>query len=70
MLVSSRLVLFAWIMAMLLIVNSLVILINIFDFPVTGMRHLISFTSALGVIIGFMFITLGISQFLSFRKRS
>jgi hypothetical protein len=68
MLVSSRWVILAWIMAVLLVANSLVILINIFDFPATGMRHIISFVASLGVVTGLMFIVLGISQFLSSPK--
>lgn len=70
MLVSGRFVFLAWIMAVLLLANSLVILINIFDFPATGIRHLISFVSALGIGTGLMFIILGISQFFGFSKRT
>jgi hypothetical protein len=69
MLVSGRWVLLAWIMAVLLLANSLVIIVNIFDFPPTSIRHLISFVSALGIVTGLMFIVFGISQFLSFPKR-
>jgi hypothetical protein len=69
MFVSSLWVLLAWIMAVLLLANSLVILINVFDFPTTGIRHLISFLSAMGIVTGLMFIAVGISRFLGFHKR-
>jgi hypothetical protein len=69
MLVSKIWVILAWIMAVLLLVNSLVILVNIFDFPATVARHLISLVSALGVVAGLMFIVLGISQRLGFSRR-
>lgn len=69
MLVSNRFVIIAWIMAILLLANSFIIMINIFDFPVTGIRHLISFISALGIVTGLIFIMLGISQFLGLTKR-
>jgi len=60
MLVSGRFVLMAWIMALLLLANSVVIMLNIFDFPATGIRHLISFLSALGIFSGLTFVTLGV----------
>jgi len=68
-LVSSRLVILAWIMAVLLLANSLVIIINIFDFPGTGIRHLVSFMSALGILVGLLYIVLGILQFYNISKR-
>ncbi len=68
MLVSSRWIIIAWIMSVLLLANSLVILVNIFDFPATGLRHLISFVSALGVVTALMFIVLGILQFFGSPK--
>ena len=69
MFISGIWVFLAWIMAILLLVNCLVILLNIFDFPATGIRHLISFVSALGVVAGLVFIVFGISQLLGFPKR-
>jgi hypothetical protein len=69
MVVSSLWVILAWIMAVLLLANSVTILINIFDFPATGIRHLISFVAAGGVIAGLMFILIGISRYLFFLKR-
>ena len=69
MVLSIRWVLLAWIMDVLLLANSLVILINIFDFPATGIRHLISFIAALGFLSGLLFIVPGIIQFLNRPKR-
>ena len=69
MVLSSIWVLLTWIMAVLLCANSLVILTNIFDFPATGMRHFISFISALGLLAGLFFIIPGILQFLNPTKR-
>jgi hypothetical protein len=69
MLVSGRFVLMAWIMALLLLANSVVIIINIFNFPATGIRHLLSFVSALGIFSGLTFITLGILRLFGFPRQ-
>ena len=60
---SRSIVIIAWIMTALLLANSFVILINIFDFPPTGLRHFISFTASAGVLAGLLFIVLTILRF-------
>ena len=54
------LLIIAWIISILLLVNSSVILVNIFDFPANAIRHFISFLAAAGVVTGFIFILAGI----------
>ena len=69
MLLSGKWILLAWIMAVLLIVNSLVILVNIFDYPVTALRHLFSFSSTIGLFAGVLFIIIGILNLISLPKQ-
>ena len=69
MLVSGLWVISSWIIAVLLLANSFTILINIFDFPPTGIRHLVSFEAATGVLVGLFFIILGVMRYLDFPKR-
>jgi hypothetical protein len=68
MFVSGLWIILAWIMGVLLLANSFVILINIFDFPATGLRHFVSFIAAAGVVAGLLFIVIGISRYLSFPR--
>ncbi len=69
MIVSGLWVILTWVMTVLLLGNSITILINIFDFPPSGMRHLISFVAAAGAVLGLMFIVMGILRYLDFPKR-
>ena len=69
MFVSGLWVITSWITAVLLLANSLTIMINIFDFPPTGIRHLVSFEAAAGVLVGTIFIIMGIMRLLGFPKR-
>ncbi len=69
MLVSGLWIVSSWIAVMLLLANSLTILINIFDFPPTGIRHLVSFEAAAGVLVGIFFIIMGVMHYLEFFKR-
>lgn len=69
MLVSGLWVISSWIVAVLLLANSFTILINIFDFPPTAVRHLVSFEAAAGVLVGLFFIIMGIIRYLDFPKR-
>lgn len=64
------LLILAWILAILLMVNSCVILANIFDFPANAMRHVVSFLAAAGVITGFVFIIAGIVRRADVLKKS
>jgi hypothetical protein len=59
-LIPTPLLIIAWIISILLLVNSSVILVNIFDFPANTLRHVISFFAAAGVLTGFIFILAGI----------
>jgi hypothetical protein len=68
MVLPKRWVILAWIMAVLLLANSLVVLVNIFRFPTPGVRHFISFLSALGLLAGLSFIIPGILQLFSPRR--
>jgi hypothetical protein len=68
MVLPKRWVILAWIMAVLLLANSLVVLVNIFRFPTPGIRHIISFLSALGLLSGLAFIIPGVLQLLSPRR--
>jgi hypothetical protein len=70
MVVSGRWIILVWIIAVLLLANSLVILVNIFDFPVSGMRHFISFISALGLLASLLFVIFSLLQLLNRSKRS
>ena len=54
-----------WAMTMLLLANSVVILINIFDFPSSGLRHLVSFIAAVGLI----FVTTVLMRYFNYTKR-
>jgi hypothetical protein len=69
MLVSGLWVIFSWVIAVLLLANSFTILINIFDFPPTAMRHLVSFEAAAGALVGILFIIMGVMRYLDFPKR-
>ncbi len=63
------LLILAWIIAILLLANSSVILINIFDFPANAMRHIISFLAAAGTVTGLIFILAGIIRSLDLLRR-
>ena len=54
------LLILAWVLAILLMANSCIILINIFDFPADAMRHVVSFLAAAGVFAGLVFVIAGI----------
>ncbi len=68
MLVSNRFVIIAWIMAVLLIVNSSMIIFHIFDFSPSGIRHLVSFVATLGILTGFLFGAFGILRFFNLSR--
>jgi|GEM_PF-2734219 len=63
------LLILAWIIAILLLANSSVILINIFDFPANVVRHIISFLAAAGLVTGLIFILAGIIRRLDLLRR-
>lgn len=54
--IPTPLLILAWIISVLLLVNSSVILINIFDFPADALRHVVSFLAAVGAITSLVFI--------------
>jgi hypothetical protein len=58
-------VVLVWVIAVLLLANSITILINIFDFPATGIRHLISFIAIAGFISSLTFIVVWVLQYLN-----
>jgi hypothetical protein len=63
------LLILAWILAVLLIANCSVILVNIFDFPANAMRHFVSFLAAAGVVAGLIFVLAGIIRRFDVLKR-
>jgi hypothetical protein len=68
MFVSSFWFVLAWVMAVLLLANSIAILINIFNYPATGTRHLISFIAIAGFIASLIFIADWISRYFNFPR--
>jgi hypothetical protein len=58
----------AWVIAVLLLANSVTILINIFDFPATGIRHLISFFAIAGFISSLTFIVVWTLQYFNITR--
>jgi hypothetical protein len=59
----------AWAVAILLSVNSCIILVNIFDFPANATRHVVSFLAAAGVFAGLVFIIAGIVRRFDLLKK-
>jgi hypothetical protein len=69
MIFSTFRIFLIWTMVILLLANSIIILVNIFDFPSSGMRHLISFIAAAGFVTVLVFLVSVLSRFLKFWKR-
>lgn len=69
-LIPTPLLILAWILALLLLANSAVILGNIFDFPPTFARHVISFLAAAGIVAGIIFILASIVRRFDLLKRN
>lgn len=62
-------IILTWIMAALLVANSLVILVNIFNYPPSGMRLGLSFIAAAGLVAGLIYLAVRLSQlFGPFRR--
>ena len=67
--IPISLLILSWIITILLLVNSAVILVNIFDFPADATRHVISFLAAVGVITGLIFVFTVILRRLDILRR-